>query len=127
MSFARKLTDESDISEAEAERRFDSHRMSGCLPLHNTTSIMVSVWAISYAFLYQRELQLVGTLWPIVYTIKLTLYTTIVAMHGSLRLAYREAEARYVFGALGSLHVDTAHQLACICSAVRTRTLSLPS
>jgi hypothetical protein len=93
---------------------FALYRMEGALDLHRTAMILVWSWLAVAAVGWRSELLLEGLLWPLVYKIKLTVYLTIGAIHGGLFLAFRESEARYVFGALGSLTIDSAHLYASL-------------
>eukprot|EP00316_Scyphosphaera_apsteinii_P008009 CAMPEP_0119329630 /NCGR_PEP_ID=MMETSP1333-20130426/76297_1 /TAXON_ID=418940 /ORGANISM="Scyphosphaera apsteinii, Strain RCC1455" /LENGTH=817 /DNA_ID=CAMNT_0007338797 /DNA_START=59 /DNA_END=2512 /DNA_ORIENTATION=+ len=97
------------LSGAEFERAFDRHRMASALMVHKAAILLTFAWLFSFAVLYCSELQLTGTLWPTVYKIKLTIYLSTAIIHLIQWWTLDESEALYVFGSLGSLHVDSLH------------------
>ena len=116
----RRMVVKLTSSASEVEEAFVLYRLEGCIALHRATTIVILVWLAIMILGYRSELLLVGTLWPHVFKIKMTFYLTVGILHSILFFTFREKEARYVFGSLGSLHVDSAHQLLCLLVAFGT-------
>ena len=95
------------------QQSFIVHRCKGSDQIHKIAMSMILGWSVMYGIAYHGELGLVGTLWPTLYKLKLTLYLSLGGFHGALWLSFNEPTARYVFGSLGTMHVDTAHQMVC--------------
>ena len=98
--------------DASSDGAFDFHRMRGTATLHRNVALLILTYTATYSFSFHGELALVGTLWPNIYKIKVTLYLSMVALHGAVWLSFHGI--RFCFGSFGSIFVDTAHQAVCL-------------